>query len=99
MGRTHPNTGAAAPARRTAPALRGLLAKLEAALGERQVLLARPDTPAAQARIDALELRLEELMDQLTAAHPPASMLEDEAVVPGEFDRFVGRGDPERRAG
>jgi hypothetical protein len=80
------------------------LAQIEAALLERQALLLGPDTPAARDRIDALGLRVAALLEQIEAAHPPRGdralrALEDEAAPPGAFDRFLGRGGAERRAG
>jgi hypothetical protein len=69
------------------------------ALGERQALLLGPDTPAARARIDALGLRVADLLEEIAGVQPPAAALEDEAAAPGEFDGFLHRGDPERPAG
>ena len=74
------------------------LVQIEAALLERQTLLAGRDTPAARDRIDALGLRVAALLEQIARVQPPAALdLDDEA--PGEFDRFLDRGGAERRAG
>ena len=59
------------------PGVRDLLTRVEAALAERQTLLAGPDTPAAQARIDTLRMRLAALLEQFMRVHPPAAVLED----------------------
>ena len=71
---------------------------LEAALLERQTLLTGPNTPAARDRIDALGLRIDALLDRRARVHPPAA-LQDQTAAPGEFDRFLDRGAPQRRAG
>jgi hypothetical protein len=76
-----------------------LVREIQTALLERQALLAGPDTPQARARIDALGLRVAELLEQIAGVQPPEAVLDDQASAPGEFDRFLGRGDPERRAG
>jgi hypothetical protein len=68
-------------------------------LSERQALLAGPNTPQALARIEALGLRVAELLEQIAGVQPPEALLDDQASTPGEFDRFLGRDRPERRAG
>jgi hypothetical protein len=77
---------------------RARVTALEAALGERQLLL-EADTPLGRSRATALGLRIAALLDQLSRLSPPQGTLEDEAAAPGEFDRFLGSGDAERLAG
>ncbi len=81
------------------PGVRDLLTRVEAALVERQTLLAGPDTPLVRARIDALDLRVTELLAQIATVQPPERTLDDQAAAPGEFDRFLKRGHSKRGAG
>jgi len=50
------------------------------------------DTPAAPARLTALDARLEVLLDQLRQVAPPEASLHDVASAPGDFDRFLDGG-------
>ncbi len=97
MEQEQPPPGTASTAADTL-ALRTLVAELEAAMRERQLLLAGRDAPAVRPRIDALGWRVAELLDQIAAVYPPAA-LDVQAVVSGEFDRFLDRGGAQRRAG
>ncbi|CAA9233755.1 MAG: hypothetical protein AVDCRST_MAG77-1131 [uncultured Chloroflexi bacterium] len=83
------------------PGVRDLLLRIEAALTERRELLAGPDAGDERVRdyVDALCLRITWLLDRLAQLYPPAAALKDQAAVPGEFDRFLDRGDAQRRAG
>ncbi|CAA9282972.1 MAG: hypothetical protein AVDCRST_MAG77-4025 [uncultured Chloroflexi bacterium] len=67
---------------------------IKAALLERQALLTGPDvaTPSAQARVVALDARLEALLDQLRRVVPPEAALQDDASAPGDFNRFLDGG-------
>ncbi len=79
-------------------AVRDLLTRVQAALSERQALLAGPDTPLVRSRIDALDLRVTELLAQIATIQPPEGTLDDQAAVPGEFDSILGRGHSKQRA-
>ena len=80
------------------PATGPLIDALQAALVERQTLLAGPNTPAGQDRSDALKLRIDALLDRLARVHPPTA-LKDQTAAPGEFDRFLHGGGAQRLAG
>ncbi len=80
------------------PATGPLIHALQATLGERQALLAKPDTFGAWRRTAALDVRIAGLLEQLAAVQPPAALLEDHAAA-GEFDGFLNRGYAQRHAG
>jgi len=71
---------------------------LQAALVERQILLAGPDTLQTVRRVAALGLHIAELLDQLAAVHPPRGSLKDQASVPGEFASFLSGNHAKRLA-
>jgi hypothetical protein len=81
-----------------------LVEALQAALAERQALLARPDMHQVDCALTALGQRVRYLLDRLEALVPPAAegtplvALEGEDTVPGVFDSFVDRDGPQRRA-
>ena len=75
-----------------------LIDALQAALVERQALLAGPDTLRAWRRTAALDVLIAGLLEQLAAVQPPTALLENEAAAPGEFDCFLNGGYAQRRA-
>ena len=79
-------------------AVRPVITALQAALGERQALLAKPDTFGAWRRTAALDVLIAGVLEQLAALQPPAAVLDNQAAAAGEFDRFLNRGYAERRA-
>ena len=94
------NAGMSGPPRRASASLVArAVVEMEMALRERQALLGGPDTPPSRAHIDALGLRVADLLEEIAGVHPPRGALQDEAAVPGEFDRFLHGGDAKRRAG
>ena len=78
-----------------------LRAAITALLIERQALLTGPlaDTREGQARLAALDVQLDALLEQMLHAHPPDATLEDQAPPPGEFERFLDRASPENGTG
>jgi hypothetical protein len=83
------------------PGVRDLRTRIEAALLERQALLAWPDADAPQVRdyIEALGLRITWMLEQVARLSPPLGALDDQAALPGKFDRFLNGRHAERRAG
>ncbi|CAA9271811.1 MAG: hypothetical protein AVDCRST_MAG77-3210 [uncultured Chloroflexi bacterium] len=75
-----------------------VITALQAALGERQALLAVPDTFGAWRRTAALDVLIAGLLEQLAAIEPPAALLEDQAAALRAVDRLLNRGHAQRHA-